>query len=362
MKTIRKTHLCVVPKQSICVGTRQGFRNSPWLHQRLSQAIAVLAFVAIALVPAWRSAHAAATWTAYTFVPSEAVGSVQGMKKIIAAIEKETNGDVKIRLHLGGSLPIKATNITQALADGVVHFGDDGFFMGNVPIAGLLRLPLLLNTRGEYDKAEEVLRPYVEKAFAKQGVVVLGHYLFPLQVAFSRKKLETLADFKGQKMRVSSPEQAAFVERFGGVPITLGASEVPPALQRGTIDGVFTASAGGGKIWGDMLKYNYRLGVNYFNVVYAVNKEAFNALTPDTRAAVRSVVARLAPKTSDLMDGQEDETTKKLQKDGMAIIRPTDADLTAAIEKVTPYWDQWAAERGPDAVEALAKIRKALGR
>ena len=46
----------------------------------------------------------------------------------------------------------------------------------------------------------------------------------------------------------------------------------------------------------------------------------------------------------------------------MEIIRPTPEELRAAIEKVTPYWDKWAAERGPEAVEALAKIRKALGR
>lgn len=328
---------------------------------RLVTAAALAAvFVGGAVAPS--ATQAATTWTAYTFVPSEAVGSVQGMKQIIAAIEEATNGEVKIKLHLGGSLPIKATNITQALGDSVIQFGDDGFFMGNVPIAGLLRLPLLLNTRAEYDTAENILRPYVEKAFDDQGVVVLGHYLFPLQVGFSTKKLTTLADFEGQKMRVSSPEQAAFVERFGGVPITLGAAEVPPALQRGTIDGVFTASAGGGKIWGDMLKYNYRLGVNYFNVVYAVNKGAFEALSPNAQKKVKEVVARLAPSSTDLMEGQEDETTAKLAEGGMEITRPTPEELQAAIEKVTPYWDKWATERGPEAVEALAKIRKALGR
>jgi len=27
-----------------------------------------------------------------------------------------------------------------------------------------------------------------------------------------------------------------------------------------------------------------------------------------------------------------------------------------------PYWDEWAKSRGPDVVEALAKVRAALGR
>jgi hypothetical protein len=27
-----------------------------------------------------------------------------------------------------------------------------------------------------------------------------------------------------------------------------------------------------------------------------------------------------------------------------------------------PYWDEWAKPRGPDVVEALGKVRAALGR
>jgi TRAP-type transport system periplasmic protein len=29
---------------------------------------------------------------------------------------------------------------------------------------------------------------------------------------------------------------------------------------------------------------------------------------------------------------------------------------------VKPYWDEWAKTRGPDAVEALTKVRAALNR
>ena len=111
-----------------------------------------------------------------------------------------------------------------------------------------------------------------------------------------------------------------------------------------------------------MLKYNYRLGINYFNVVYAANKDAFASLPPKIQSAVKAAVARLAPSTTSLMDGQEDKTTDALAKGGMQITKPTPEELQAAIKKVRPYWEEWAAARGPDAVEALGKIRKALGR
>ena len=93
---------------------------------------------------------------------------------------------------------------------------------------------------------------------------------------------------KGQKIRVTSPEQGEFVRRFGGTPVTIGAAEVPSALDRGVVDGVFTASSGGGKIWRDLLKSSYRLGPNFFDASIAVNKTAFEKLAPAVQQAARA--------------------------------------------------------------------------
>lgn len=307
-------------------------------------------------------AGAAVTWTAYTYGPSDALANVQGMKRIIKAVEEETKGQIKINLHLAGSLPIASTNITQAMGDGIVQFGDDGFFLGNVPIAGILRLPMLLTSRDDFAKALRVMQPYVDREFERKGVVVLAHYVFPFQVAFSTKKLARLGEFTGQKMRVSEPEQAEFIRRFGGVPITMGAPEVPPALQHGTIDGVLTASAGGGKIWGDMLKYNYRLGVNYFNAVVLVNKDAFGKLTPALQAQVREIAVRLAPTTTAQLAKEESEILAKHKAAGMVITEPTSEEVTQAAKRMAPYWDEWASKKGGEAQKALAEVRKVLSR
>jgi len=38
------------------------------------------------------------------------------------------------------------------------------------------------------------------------------------------------------------------------------------------------------------------------------------------------------------------------------------AENARAVAAMTPYWDEWAKSRSPDIVEALAKVRAALGR
>ena len=326
--------------------------------------LALVAAVALgATIPnPQRPAAAAEKWDLYIYNAVSTVAAVRGLNKMIEDIDKATGGEVAIRLHLGGSLPINTTNITQAVSDGVVQMGDDGYFLGNVPIAGILRLPILIRTREEYQKAAEIMDPYLTKAFEKKGIVVLGQYLYPFQVPFSRKELTKLSDIKGQKLRVTSPEQGEFVKRLGGVSVTLGAPEVPSALDRGVVDGVFTASTGGGNVWKDLLKYNYRIGVNYFNSVIIVNRDSFNKLSPDLQGKVRKAVTDNMPLITASMEQEEEELTQKMAAAGMIVTPQRPEDVVEAEKIFASYWDEWAKGKGPDATEALKKVRAALGR
>jgi TRAP-type transport system periplasmic protein len=307
-------------------------------------------------------ADAAENWDLYIYNPVSTVAAVKGINVIIEQIEQQTNGELKIRLHLGGSLPINTTNITQAVSDDVVQMGDDGYFLGNVPIGGILRLPMLIRSRDEYAKAASIVDPYLEAAFGKKGLVVLGQYLYPFQVAYSRNKLTSLADFKGQKIRVTSPEQGEFIKRLGGVPVTLGAPEVPSALDRGVVDGVLTANTGGGNTWKDLLKYNYRIGVNYFNSVVVANQDRFAKLPADVQEKVRTIVKDNMPLITSAMESDEDNLSKKFAEGGMTVTEPTAADQDEAARIVAAFWDEWAKSKGPDAAAAVKRVRAALGR
>lgn len=332
-------------------------------HFRGLGRLAVISAVALGLFGhASSPASAAENWDLYVYNPVATVAAVKGMNTIIEQIEKETNGELKVRLHLGGSLPINTTNITQAVSDDVVQMGDDGYFTGNVPIAGILRLPMLIRTREEYAKAALVVDPFLEAAFSKKGLVVLGQYLYPFQVAYSRNKLTSLTDFKGQKIRVTSPEQGEFIKRLGAVPVTLGAPEVPSALDRGVVDGVLTANTGGGNTWKDLLKFNYRLGINYFNSVVIANKDRFAKLPPDVQEKVKKIVKDNMPLITMAMANDEDNLTRKFAEGGMTVTEPSQADQDEAAKVVASFWDDWAKSKGPDAANAVKQVRAALGR
>src|SRR5258706_11917535 len=307
-------------------------------------------FVLALLWASVRPVVASEKWDLYVYNPVSTVAAVKGLNTVIEQIDKETGGELSIRLHLGGSLPINTTTITQAVSDDVVQMGDDGYFLGNVPIGGVLRLPMLLRTLADYDKAAAIMNPYLEKAFEKKGLLVLGQYLYPFQVAFSSKKLTTLADIKGQKIRVTSPEQSELIKRLGGIPVTIGAPQVPSALDRGVVDGVLTASTGAGNIWKDLLKYNYRLGINYFNSVLIVNRDRFAKLSPDVQGKVRKIIADNLPLITKAMDNEEDDLTKKFADGGMTVTKEDPQDIEAGTKLIFPYWGEWAKKQGPHAI------------
>ncbi|AMN38562.1 TRAP transporter substrate-binding protein DctP [Rhodoplanes sp. Z2-YC6860] len=300
-------------------------------------------------------------WNFYMHQSAPNFATSRGAKLFTEEIEKATGGALKVRLHLSGTLQINASNITQAVGTNNVQIGDDLFNSGNIPAAGILRLPMLIQSYDDFTKADAVLKPYLEKTYAQKGSTLLASYTYPLQFMWGRKKLEALDDLKGLKMRVAQPEQGEFVRRFGGTSITMSAPEVPSALDRGVVDGIFTAGVGA-VLWKDLLKYGYPLIVNVNNSYFIANTEAFNKLSPDLQGKVRKTAQDSARWDQETMQKEEEESVQVLTKAGYTFTKPTPADSARAVEAMKPYWDDWAKSRGPEIVEALGKVRAALGK
>jgi TRAP-type C4-dicarboxylate transport system substrate-binding protein len=318
--------------------------------------------IGVSLVIRPGHAIAAEVWDCYVDYPVASAPNVQGVQKMLDEIAKQSNGALTIRMHLGGSLPINVTNMSQAVSDNIIQMGDDAFFGGYIPIGSVMRLPMLIQSETDFDKAAAIMQPYIADAYAKKGVVFLGQYTYPQSVPFSHKKLTSVADLKDQKIRPTSPEQGEFLKSFGGISVSFGAPEVPGALDRGVIDGVVTSSAVGGRAWKEMLKYRLDFPIGFGNSNIIVNKDAFDRLSPELQALVRKVVTEQTRWIEDTMEAQDNDATRELAAGGMVTTTATPDEIASAYKLMVPYWDQWAKAKGPVAVEALAKVKAGLGR
>lgn len=115
------------------------------------------------------AARAAIEWNCYSFCPAATLVGARGMQKIVEGVKQKTNGALNITVNLAGSLPINTTTITQAVSDGLMQMGDDDFYLGNIPIAGILQLPMLFTTTQELLTAMTIMRPYIDRACFLEG-------------------------------------------------------------------------------------------------------------------------------------------------------------------------------------------------
>jgi TRAP-type C4-dicarboxylate transport system substrate-binding protein len=107
-------------------------------------------------------------------------------------------------------------------------------------------------------------------------------------IVLSRKPIRTLADFKGQKIRVfATPLQIEPMKLLGATPVPMALGEVMPALQSGTIDGMLA----GIPVLTAMKFYDAAKTVTEIHPSIVVstlvaNRKWFDALSPDLRAAI----------------------------------------------------------------------------
>ena len=301
-------------------------------------------------------------WQAYTFWGTPTVVGSKGFKKLDDDIEQASAGEIKIKFNLGGTLGINATNINSAVSDDIVQIADDAFYQGTVPIATLPLLPLLVQNIDEMGKVMELVWPLAERDYAKKGVTALGYYVYPPQVFWFRGNVSSLAEIKGRKVRITSAEQGAMVKSFGGIPVQLTSAEVPAALERGVVDGILTASAGGVMAWKELLKSSYMMGINYHVSYIVANTGRFMKLPPAIQSKIRDLARRhLADQTAELQ--REDvELRKRFASEGIVMTAAKPDEMAQAEKMSKEIWLQWAKGHGQEATQTLEQVRKGLRR
>ena len=138
-------------------------------------------------------------------------------------------------------------------------------------------------------------RPYLEKALREQhGVEALAVYVYPAQVVFCNKKLRSLADLAGSRVRVSSATQADFVGALGAVPVLTGFNQIVPSLTAGNTECAITGAMSGNTVGLQTLtSHLHSMPVTWGLAVFGANQAAWAALPEELRVLLRRELPRL---------------------------------------------------------------------
>lgn len=160
-------------------------------------------------------------------------------------VEQQTNGRVKFEIYASGSL-FQDSQIHTGVSQGLIQMGITGIAYPAqvIPLALTVSQGLIFSSRDQFWRSVDGdLGQMISKEFeTKLNIKVLSYTSNgPTGALVSNKKqIKTPADLKGLLWRSPSAAYEQYFSSLGASPVTLSASDVYTALQRGTIDGALS--------------------------------------------------------------------------------------------------------------------------
>jgi TRAP-type C4-dicarboxylate transport system substrate-binding protein len=268
-------------------------------------------------------------------------------------LEKRSGGKFKLDVVSLPELGLTGFELVRVTKAGLVDVADvlPTYVAGDLPVIEAVDLPGLYPDLETSVKAHQGFMPAVKKYEDRLGGVVLGAYLWPHQVIYSKKPIKGPDDLKGLKLRVFGTAQTEFARALGAEPVSVPFAEVYTALERGTVDAALTGTYSGFALkWFEVSKY--LVDVNHGPVVglLMVSKRSWDKLPPDVRTTLAKLGEEFTEKGWEIGRQTTKDGIEENKKKGMEWV-PTAPAIAAAVRDaaVKTVVPSWVKRSGPDA-------------
>lgn len=339
-------------------------------RMNLSWAMAVMTLLAGAVMTlGW----ATPTWAQKTINMKLATATVndvqtEAIKRYAARLEKRSNGRIKTQLYPGAQLGSNARMIEGLQLGSIqVYVGPPAYLVGLDSRFQILDSPSVF---ANYQHAARTIGdPQFRDTFLAlgepKGLKGVALFLYGATSYATRKPLRTLSDFRGQKLRVLSSQMERDVTgQLGAVAVPMDFSEVVPALQQGTIDGVKTGISvfTSLKLY-DIVKYVTETNEAVIPEVMMVSKRWFDSQPADVKAMLLEEAKALEPELNEWAWNSQGAARKLWQEKGGELISLSDADHVEMVRRLTgvandAYKDHPAEKKLYDLLLSVAQTHK----
>ena len=285
-------------------------------------------------------------------------------------VEKNSGGEVKIKVFSGGSLGLKNTDVLRFLPKGAVdmslawgnYLGRDSPALATVFVQGSI------GTEDELRKALPVVREIYEEGFREWGIEATGFVALPMLEAsiFCREEpIRTLADLKGKKLRVWAKDQVVSFTRLGISAQIIPQEEMYVAMKTGVVDcAVYPALYAHTVSLQEVAQYAaflYPMASGPY--ILGMSEKKWASLSPAHQKAITDAGKAIWDRTNHYADDHEKELAarKKLVSQGITWLEDFPAaDRKAYTDAVKVTWKDLAEEAGGKAPEYRQRLVKAM--
>ncbi len=254
--------------------------------------------------------------------------------------EQASNGQVKLRIYAGGTQGsegdmVRKMGIGQLQATAITGVGMHDV----IPEPQVMSVPFLFDDAAQVECALEKLRPKMEQALDRRGLVALHWSRIGAVTLFCSKPYRTPAEAKDAKVWAweGDPKSVDAYRAAGFHPVVLAATDIVPSLQTGMIDCVpniplYVLTA---RLF-DKARYMLDVPWSYMVGATLVRKDAWERIPADLRPKLLAVAVELGAKVDSEVKRLNDDAISAMQRQGAEVVKGDAAAWRSAMEKSWP--------------------------
>lgn len=262
------------------------------------------------------------------------------LKELGQRWEQASGGQVKLRVYAGGAQGsegdmVRKLGIGQLQAAAITNVGMHDV----IPEPQAFSVPFLFDDEKQMECAFEKMKPRLDEALAKRGLVALHWSRVGSIYLFCDAPRRTPAEARTAKVWAweGDPKSVDAYRAAGLQPVVLSATDIMPSLQTGMIDCVpsvplYVLTA---RLFD---KANHMMDAAWSHMVGAtiVRKDAWERIAPDVRTKLVAVAIELGRKVDAEVRRLNADAVAAMQKQGMQVVPTDPAPWRRAMEQVWP--------------------------
>ncbi len=228
-------------------------------------------------------------------IAPEASSWMKEMRAGASEISTRTDGRVKIKI-IGGGIMGNDKKVLGAIRIGRLHGGalTPSALGARYPDINLYGMPLVFDSHEEAIYVRERLDERLRLGLQDIGFETFGFATGGFAVLMSNTPVRSLADMRGKRVWVLEGDTISYasMEALSLTPVTLPLTDVLTGLQTGLVDIVAVPPLPALVLqWHTKIKYMTEIPLAYSIAFMAIDKRAFDKLSPDDQAILREVMS-----------------------------------------------------------------------
>jgi len=254
-------------------------------------------------------------------VAPEGSSWMRDMRASAKEIQELTDGRVQIKYY-GGGVMGNDTKVLGKIRIGNLHGGafTPSALQKIYPEISLYGLPLMFESNEEVAYIRARLDQTITDGLEEAGFINFGFAAGGFAVIMSNKPVTSLNDLKGKKVWVPEGDTISYasMEALALSPVTLPLTDVLTGLQTGLIDIVMMSPIGALVLqWHTKVEFITDLPLVYTMGFMAIDKKAFNKISPADQDVVRQVMTRTYVQMNDANLDDNKEALQALLNTGI---------------------------------------------